>query len=600
MKNKYLFVLMFLFLIFSMSSLFALNNTFNQGDVNRAYSCLTDEINEKGCENLGLGEQIFSVLSTGKCKTELLEASSNEECWPSGNCDIKSTSQAMLALEEKGTVSDEAKDWLLESTVPPREIDWFLQIESNYETSCTINYETNSNDRTTNVVFAEDKKITSISGGSCFSATNTGDYWLEVSESCYGTEFQISCDQDFLTSLLFQGSSSSTIHVLDSASSASAGGTTAETVESSCFSLSSNSCDYEASLWATLTLDFLDEEVKEYMPYLISLADETVNEKYLPHSFLYYLTGESNYRSKVLGQQISEKYWLESQDKFYDTALALYPFQSETLTEKTNSLNWLLSEEVQGEDGCWDNKNIKNTGFLLYSLWPEESSGGSTSCEGANFYCMSGGDCSDSGGDVLDSYSCPGITKCCSVDQIQETCEEQGGDICSSNEQCSGYGDSSASDTKSGEVCCTGGSCLPIQEQTACESQGGTCRTSGCGSTEDIIFSSCSNLQEECCVPETTKEKSYTWLWILFILIILTVVAIFYKDKLRVMMLRFKGKKGPGRGGPQRGGPRPPRGMPPEAPSMRQFQPRRSHAPARRRPQGEIDHVLKKLKDMGR
>ena len=41
--------------------------------------------------------------------------------------------------------------------------------------------------------------------------------------------------------------------------------------------------------------------------------------------------------------------------------------------------------------------------------------------------------------------------------------EEQGGDICSSNEQCSGYGDSSASDTKSGEVCCTGGSCLPIQ-----------------------------------------------------------------------------------------------------------------------------------------
>ena len=584
-----------------MSSLFALNNTFNQGDVNRAYSCLTDEINEKGCENLGLGEQIFSVLSTGKCKTELLEASSNEECWPSGNCDIKSTSQAMLALEEKGTVSDEAKDWLLESTVPPREIDWFLQIESNYETSCTINYETNSNDRTTNVVFAEDKKITSISGGSCFSATNTGDYWLEVSESCYGTEFQISCDQDFLTSLLFQGSSSSTIHVLDSASSASAGGTTAETVESSCFSLSSNSCDYEASLWATLTLDFLDEEVKEYMPYLISLADETVNEKYLPHSFLYYLTGESNYRSKVLGQQISEKYWLESQDKFYDTALALYPFQSETLTEKTNTMNWLLSEEVQGEDGCWDNKNIKNTGFLVYSLWPKESSGGgATSCEGANFFCMSGGDCADSGGDVLDSYSCPGITKCCSVNQIQETCEEKGGNVCFSNEQCSGYGDSSASDLRSGEICCTGGSCSPIPDQTACEAQGGTCRTYGCESSEEQGFFSC-NAGQECCITETSKEKSYTWLWILAILIILTIVAIFYKDKLRVLMLRFKGKKGPGRGGPQRGGPRPPRGMPPEAPLMRQFQPRRSHAPPRRRrPQGEVDHVLKKLKDMGR
>ena len=163
---------MFLFLIFSMPSLFALNETFNQGDINKAYICLNEEITEKGCENLGLEEQIFSVLATGKCKPDLLEASSNDECWPSGSCNIKSTAQAILALEERGSVGDEAKDWLLESTVPPRDLNWYLQIESSEATSCTISYEINSNARTTNVMFAEDKTITSISGGSCFSSTN--------------------------------------------------------------------------------------------------------------------------------------------------------------------------------------------------------------------------------------------------------------------------------------------------------------------------------------------------------------------------------------------------------------------------------------------
>lgn len=596
---------MFLLLTFSMSSIFALNTTFNQGDVNKAYSCLSDQITEKGCENLGLEEKIFSVLATGKCKTELLAASSNNECWPSGNCDIKSTAQAILALEERGSVPDEAKNWLLGKTVPPRDLDWYLQIESNDVTSCSINYEVASNDITTNVAFGEDKKIISISGGSCFSATTTGDYWLEISQSCYEKEFQISCDQGFLTSLLFQRAGSSTIHVLDSSSSASAGGTTAETVESSCFSLTPNTCDYEASLWATLTFDVLDEETKPYMAYLISLADETVNEKYLPDAFLYYLTGDTNYRAKILGKQILEKYWRESQDKFYDTAIALYPFQSETVVEKTNTMNWLLSEDIQDETGCWDNKNIKNTGFLLYSLWPKDSSSGSTTafCEDANYFCMPSSVCGDSGGDILDLYSCPGITKCCSVDQIQETCLEKGGEICSSNEQCSGYEDYSTSGLRSGEICCTEGSCSPIPEQTACEAQGGTCRTYGCESNEEQGFLSC-NSGQECCMQETSKEKSYAWLWIFSILIILTIVAIFFKDKLRVFMLRFKGKKGPGglgRGGPRfSDGPRPPRGMPPEAPLMRQFAPRRAHPAHTRRPQGEIDHVLKKLKDMGR
>jgi len=72
----------------------------------------------------------------------------------------------------------------------------------------------------------------------------------------------------------------------------------------------------------------------------------------------------------LLKQQFN-KYWDVSTglyNSYYDTALALLPFQYESPTEKQNSKNWLLTN--QGQNGCWNSGNIRDTAFILYSIWP--------------------------------------------------------------------------------------------------------------------------------------------------------------------------------------------------------------------------------------
>lgn len=601
--------LLILLLITCMPLILAEDNETDASRLNEAYTCLRGEIDAKGCDNLGLEEKIFSVLAIGKCKTELKEDSDSDKCWPDNSCNIKSTAQSILALKRVGSDTSEAVEWLLADAQrkSPRDMTWYIQIDTTGASSCEILYEKNSNDVKTTVVFQEDKKIQSIAGGNCFSGTSNGDYWPEVARSCYGIEFQISCDQDFKTSLIFQKTGSSTIHVADQTSSASPGGVTSEIVESYCFS-TSQSCSYEGSLWAALALNAADEEIENYLPYLITLSDEDVNEKYLPDSFLYYLTGKVDYKVGILEQQILDKCWKKSTDKFYDTALALLPFENDEPDEKTKAIDWLLSEDGQDEEGCWDNKNIRNTAFLLYAIWPrglnEGTSPNTTTiyCADAGKYCMSEMSCLDAGGNVLEQYTCSLFYKCCSVDVAQESCAEKGGDICSSNEQCSGGVTEDAYDLLSGETCCIRGTCIidTTPDQTECELSGGTCTRYGCNSDEEASSESCDGYDEECCMSKS-EEKSYTWLWILIILIIITIVAIIFKDGLRKMIFRLKpGSRRPGPGA-NRFRPRP-RGPPPEAPLMRArpMERRPVHAPAGRKPRGEIDDVLKKLKDMGR
>ena len=100
------------------------------------------------------------------------------------------------------------------------------------------------------------------------------------------------------------------------------------------------------------------------------------------------------------------------------------------------------------------------------------------------------------------------------------------------------------------------------------------------------------------------------------ILILLTVLGIVFKDKLRPLLMRVKSKfrKGGGKSQPSRFGRRPP-GSPPGTLTMpeRRFGERKvlpsSHQPVRRnipiqrprpRQSGEVDDVLKKLKEMSK
>ncbi len=578
------------------------NNTNDEDSkINKAYSCLEDKVVDN-CDDLSLEEKIFSLLSLGECKDELIsEAEGDKECWPSGNCDVKLTAIALLALDEAGTSASDAEDWLLSQYTVPSNVNWFLEIENpNGETSCTITY---SNSSYAGISIQEDKKISPGSQGlgSCLSLESNA-YWLNIAPSCYDKEFKISCSEGFLTTLLFKKDDSSTIHVSEDAHTASAEGATTETVNSLCFSEGS-SCNYEGSLWATFVLDYLDHDVSAYIPYLVTTAED--NERYLPESFLFRLTGYSDFKNDLLLKQKS-KYWDESGDKFYDTALAMYSLY-ENSQEEENTKDWLL--EIQEENGCWNSGNIRNTAFILYSVWPKSSGGDGgdeelEDCEDSGYYCMSNVDCE---GTILSGYGCSSALKCCSVEKLIDTCSEQGGDICNSAQSCVGGVRQEASGLESGQECCVGGSCQNPPEETECEFNSGTCRSNSCFDDEEPSGDDC-GAGDVCCVEKVIPPtKSYWWIWLLLILIILLVIAIIFRDKLRPYWFKLKSKfkkSKPGYGMP--GFPTTPSGMRPVGPSMQRriLPPTSQRPPIRRpplgRPRGDIDEVLKKLKDMGK
>ena len=598
----------------------ATNSTDEQKKIDDAYKCLEDKAGTD-CSTFSLEEKTFSLLADNLCRSEVISDSSNEsQCWPSGSCKVKTTAQAVLALDNSGTNTEKAQDWLMAQNRTPTELAWYLEIESSEPTTCTVSY----SGRDYNVNIGENKKI-SNNAGACL-VLSQDDYWLRIAPSCYDEEFEVSCNQNFLTTLLFKKATSSTIHVSDKSSSASAEGTTTESVNSFCLA-DGNVCSYEGTLWAAMVLDSLGKDVSQYMPYLVTLADD--NSKYIPEAFLYFITADEKYRTEILAGQKSDKWWIASGDKFYDTSLALLPFQGEDISEKTNSKQWLF--DVQGTDGCWES-NVRDTAFILASLWPQSfSSSGSgdgytgLDCESSGYYCVPSG--SVTGGEILSEYDCPALYKCSTSPVQQQTCSELGGSLCSSNQICQGGTIISSGDSNFGESCCIQGTCTakttPLTSE--CVLAGGVCRTYGCGDGEQSSTAVCDFSGETCCVPSNSGSSSGSggkfWLWFFFTLIILVVVGIFFRDKLRIYWLKMKSKFGGKSSGSSSSGPGPRRFGPPSPPhgmlSRRPFPERRillpgpsqspkprlvsSHLPTGKSgAQKELDEVLKKLKEMGK
>jgi len=553
--------------------------------IDKAYDCLKQTIENKTCSELTLEQKTFSLLSVGKCKTELInDSKNNSECWPEASCKLKETAQAILALDNLNVDTDKAKNWLLFQNATPQNLDWYLEIESPKATTCTISsfgfsYEINID---------KDRKITSDDLGNCLTLAYS-DYWLEINPNCYDKEFEISCDESFLSTLIFKKQGSSTYQLLSEVNSESAGGITTEKINSLCFKQGTE-CNYEGSLWAVFALDSLGEDVSSYLPYLIINSDE--NQKYLPDAFLYYLTNEVNYQVSLLSKQKSSQYWLEDTDKFYDTALALYPFKYIEAQEKTDSINWLLG--VQEESGCWQG-GIRNTAFILYSIWPRtfggynggenggDNGGDETSCindsdcfgdeecinniciivdnaldcrdEGG--FCMSSMKCDSIGGSELD-YTCDGVYVCCDTEIVLESCEILGGEICSSEQTCTGR-EISSSDTTDYKTCCyPTGNCETYSPTTNdeydCEEHNGTCKSTCGDAEEESWIYNCEDSLDYCCMKKPIEKHNYWFVWVLLVLIFLIVLAVIFRDKLKEFWFKLKLGSGRSKPRPQRPG----------------------------------------------
>jgi len=608
-KRDYLLV--FVLLILISNFVFALNETSdsnldniitssseNLEGVDKAYSCLRDEIEDK--DKLSFQEAIFVMMALGsesKATDAInLEKSSGKDCWPKSSCNVKETSQVAIAYERSGKDTDDIKDWLLRQNSSSSDLNWFIEIDvtNRQKAECTLKY--GSEDRKVSV--NEDMTL-SGNAGSCLSISSSG-YWLKVKEECFNREFSISCNQDFVTALVYQKSNGGTVYVLPETHSAPSLGTTKEKISSQCFK-SGGRCDYEGTLWASLALNQLEEETNSFLPYLIAYSSDNTNV--FPSTFLYILTGGDDYYSQVVQAQKNNKYWEfvgAPYNRFYYTALALLSIGSTNSVEVENAKNYLLS--VQTDKGCWNNNNIKDTAFLLYSGWRKgasssDSSGGSTaSCESSGYFCEIGSECTSSGGNILYNYDCSangGFTFCCSVNIQQQTCDQKGGIVCSANQECTGRLESSVDGS-----CCIQGACQTIQVVNLCEQFGGTCRTS-CEDGEEESSDSCPATSDLCC--KVSEDKGgYGLIILLVILILIILLAIIFRHKLRVWWYRF-------RGGIKSSEVRPSGGSSPSRTIPQQFRKPFSQgflgsSPNTRKPvrDKDIEDTLRKLRDLGK
>jgi len=578
-------VLLFTFLLVLLLPFALADNESEQ--VAQAYDCLEDKV-EGNCSILSLEQAIFSLLAIGECESEV-EAAGSNDCWPAENCNVKTTAQAILALDKVGANTEDAEIWLLAQKETPTNLNWFLEIDSTEETTCTISYSGTSHQ----IIVREDKTLSS-SAGTCLSLAQS-NYWFRISPTCFDVEFEVTCDQSFLTGLLFKKTDSSTIYVEKDPSTASPGGSTRTQVNSFCFA-NGNECDYEGSLWATLVLDKVGEEIDSFVPYLTTIAEDY--DRFLPESFLYLITGFADFRNNLLLKQKTD-YWEESGDKYYDTALVLLALQDQTADEKANAKEWLL--ESQDDEGCWQG-NIRNTAFILYSTWPKIISRGTTEpdCEEMGYDCVSEINCE---GHILE-YECAGLFVCCDTPISLETCSAMNGIECNYGEDCTGTM-LIAADTND---CCVEGICQEIGSSSAdCEEQSGyICEPSGfCDEEYTETFSYTCDFGYACCMPDSSSSGgSSIFIWVLVILVVLVIVGIVFKDKLRSLWFRLKSKgrgSGPSPSPGTRFPPSSPR-MPPKQPIQRRIlpptQPRPARRPAKKKP-SEMDDVLKKLKEMG-
>jgi len=616
-KGLYLALGVFIFSLFLFSFVLAANETTNStpstiSNFDKSFDCLKTQIDNKGVGILTEEELSWSLLALGydsemnsKIKAELKARANNDECWPKSGCNLKDTSLAFLALDYVGEDTTKIKSWLLNQTVIPSELVWYLQIDSNAEekAECKITY-----DGTIKTVYVNQDKTITGSAGACFRSAYNG-FWLEIIPGCYDKEFSISCNKDFLTATHFRKKTSSTYYLSTTTQTAAIGGTTNAKVNSLCFKQGVN-CNYEGSLWATMALNKKDSSLRDkILPYL--MTSNTENERVFPSAFLYMITGYDDYFNDISNKQRKEGYWQisDTSRRYYDTGIALISLYGKSTEQAQNGINYLLSPSVQGS-GCWNGDSIRDTSILLYASNPKSaSSGGITprsQCTSFGHKCMFSLDCLRANGTQSDNFVCSGVGYVCCVgsQDVEKTCSEKSGLKCSINQECS-TGFISASDTG---LCCTG-VCNNKQDiiTNECEERGVeyACK-SACTSKETAEVYNCPSGEDICCLAPTS-QKSYWWVWLLVLLIIILILAVIFRKQLELWIFKRKNVSSTPVNSqrppfPPRGGMGMPRRIIPGSmprPMMRPGMP--PGMPPRPFPRDrELDATLKKLKDMSK
>ncbi len=578
--------------------------TQNLSKLEKGFECLEAELKADCSGATTIQELALAVLSSpesvaDECLARLENSRNSEGCFGSG-CSIRDTALAILALDHAGKDTTLSEEWLIKQNKTATDLIWYLEQDSAQATQCNLDY--NSNKYIFNV--NENKRIDK-SAGPCFSLAQS-NFWFQLSQGCYDMDFLLSCDEDYVATWIYKTQNSQTFYVLSNTRGMPAFGQMPLTLSSRCFG--STGCNFEDTAWAALALQKTGHDVDAFIPYVVASVD--VNARYLPEAFAHMLVEYSEYGTKLIQKQ-RLNYWEAENtayNRYYDTSLALIALYDSSSEQVLKSREWLLFS--QEASGCWNNKNIKDTAMILWAMENKAFTGDlnvgpTTYCTEANYFCIRDSDCPSD--EVLDNFYCPSLGSACCKNENLKTCDEYGGQVCSSGEVCFGT-EREASDTG---YCCLS-SCVDENTNTEpeCEERGYVCK-SDCSDTQEEVSLGCDGTDVCCKSKDALASSSFPWwiIWLILILIVLGIIIWFFRDKLRLWWFKMKSKFKKDKGKGSSSGPGyPPRGMPPRPgfPPIRRPMPLINVMPPRqmrRRPmpgrsEGPMDDVFKKLKDM--
>lgn len=280
-------------------------------------------------------------------------------CFPSGSCRVKDTVFAHLLLYQMNEDTAKTDAWLRSSLSSAlTNGDWWLQVATSSNGTCSIAYEKNGQQRTQSIVVDQGRfPLCSTAGGETFFDLNN---CLEpgLLTNVPFIQFDVDCSSLGSTVIAAVFQSGNTFYLLDEASTSRA----TIKINNGCFGrVAKGTCDKETSLYANWVLAETANALS-VTPWLESVYDPA---QVLDNALLSAATRKDIYVNNLKGLQRTDG----SFQTVYNSAFAVFALKKAgTLVELDKAVDWLKSQ--QKSDGSW-NSNELDTAATLYTAFAD-------------------------------------------------------------------------------------------------------------------------------------------------------------------------------------------------------------------------------------
>jgi cysteine-rich repeat protein len=414
----------------------------------------------------------------------LLQRMDTNKCYPNGNCNVRDTALAALALKQFNYDIKPLLTWLDSTLTRASVTNWYIQIKTDKSGNCTITFDQNQIKKVfvnnTQKIKIDNKYVDWINVEADLGA-NLDKPIEQIKVDCTKVE-----DPNILISLLriVQGTD---FYIIKEYPMSIAN----IEINNACYPIySGGQCDEQSSFYAAYSLKKLNEEVK-VTPYLLDKVDND-----LKNTMIYSITNNQKYLDNLISTQNPLGYW--GDEDIYVTSFAINSLKNTKYKgELGNATSWLKSKQITTDlvnNGSFG--SIKNTAVALYlaltDIPSQQLLGPGIGAVCGNNITESGEQCDD--GNVMSGDGCSSI---CEI-EVTKACTKD-------------------SDCGTGKICSIGGACIQKSCLTdsdclsneKCIAQ--LCITSTCSSNLDCNSDQyCDSYTKKCLARQPHQQECTT------------------------------------------------------------------------------------------